>query len=113
MNTHILTKIENQVKEILDKLPLKLKEEIRVEVQRKIQDQFTYIRDNFSAATYDSCMRIIQEEYFMPGQVIVDHGDCQTQKLYLIAKGEGTFLFNTKMIILLLLAIFFKFNFNH
>ena len=58
-------------------------------MQRQISGHFEFLRKNFSKITYDRCADIIKEDYFMPGQIIIDRDDAQSHKLYLIAKGQG------------------------
>ena len=50
----------------MDKLPLKLQEDMKFNINEKIMSKFHVIIRNFSKEVQDACCSIINEEYLFP-----------------------------------------------
>ncbi|EGR34867.1 hypothetical protein IMG5_000950 [Ichthyophthirius multifiliis] len=74
--------------EVLNKLPQNLKDDINVEINSKIIQKFKLISTNFSQKIIQEVIPFIQEECFLPNEIIYKHYQYDNLAIYWISKGK-------------------------
>ncbi|KRW99724.1 Cyclic nucleotide-binding protein [Pseudocohnilembus persalinus] len=78
--------------QLMKKFPAALQDSVKKERYSREIQKFSLLSKNFSVSTIKQLINYIQEEYFMPNQIIVQSGEIQERKLYLILTGEAEIL---------------------
>lgn len=81
--------IDKQSEElILSKLPNKLNEELKIEINRKIINQQAIFSNNFSNSTIKKTIFIMQEIIVLPNEIILKEDELDDQSIYFIENGN-------------------------
>ena len=77
-----------EVEAVMAKLPPILQKDIQTEVNSKSLKSFSFLSKLFSQDTMKEMINIIQEQYYMPNEVIHTQDNPKEFFLYIVAKGE-------------------------
>lgn len=77
---------------LISKFPQALQHQVKRERYRQHIGRFTTLKDQFPAKTLEKLVHIVQEEYYMPNQIIFSKdlplSPAEQPKLYLILSGQ-------------------------
>ncbi|EAR85152.2 cyclic nucleotide-binding domain protein (macronuclear) [Tetrahymena thermophila SB210] len=73
---------------VLKRLPVSLREDIQQDINQNVIEQFQSICKTFSDKIKKKTIQIIEEECFLPNEIIFKQGSFTNQALYLVQKGK-------------------------
>ena len=79
----------SEFKNVFDKLPQQLQDEIKQDVNNKSFERFLFLKEFFSQKTLSQLVSHVSQEFYMPNQIIYSQTDTKDFALYALAKGES------------------------
>ncbi|KAL4444824.1 hypothetical protein ABPG74_016032 [Tetrahymena malaccensis] len=73
---------------VLKRLPVSLREDIQQDINQSVIEKFQSICKTFSDKIKKKTIQIIEEECFLPNEIIFKQGSFTNQALYLVQKGK-------------------------